>query len=134
MTQKIVISKSGFNALTESDPNDLVFSSEYNTLKYDISGSIRITIPANGSPFTREDVIVSHNFGYKPFFTAFIPLFEGSSTHFNLPYTFADAGVYIYWFLYSTATQLILRTESTGTFSDVNLDVYYKVFKNDTGL
>ena len=134
MTPKVIIAKSGYSAFTETNPDNLIFSSDYNTLKYATNGSTNISIPVNANPFETEFVVVNHNFGYKPFFTAFFPRNFGSTQFVNLPYGFADAGIYFYLFIYVTDTQLILLVSSTGTGADINFTVYYKLFKNDLGL
>lgn len=125
---KIVITKSGFNALTETDPNNMIFSSDYGTLKYDISGNTTVTVPS-GTPVASEFVIATHNLGYVPFFTGFIKELA-LEQYYNLPYTFADFGGNIYFFLYATTTQLILRTELSTNASSFDITVWYKVFKN----
>lgn len=133
MTYKIAVSKAGYNVLTETDSNNLIFSSSYNTLKYATSGSSTVTVPSNENPFTQENVIVTHNLGYVPFFVAFMKE-SGLTRYYNLPYGIADWWGYIYFFLYSTTTQLILRTEMSNNLSQFNFTVWYKIFKNNTGL
>ena len=135
MSNKIVIAKAGYNAETETDPNNLIFSSDYNTLKYSTTGSTAVHIPANGSPFETDYTIATHSVGYYPFFTAFTNLSSGSGTYYsNLPYGFAEMGVYFYVFIYTTTTQLILHVSSSGTFVDEDFTVYYKIFKNNLNL
>jgi len=128
---KIIIAKPGYNAETETNPNNLIFSSDYNTFKYYLSGSTNYTIPALGVPHTGEYTIVTHNLGYEPFFVVFAndpPSFP--TRYYALPYSFADAGVYDHRFVYATTTQLIFRYENTGFGIDVDLELHYKVFKN----
>lgn len=49
MAQKIIISKSGFNVLTETNAKNLIFSSDLNHLKNKTAGSFTETIAAGGS-------------------------------------------------------------------------------------
>ena len=132
---KIVIAKSGYDARTEIDPDNIIFSSDFNTLKYDISGNADYTIPASGVPHTGEFTIVTHNLGYIPFFAVFVndaPSFP--ARWYALPFSFADAGVYDHRFVYATTTSLIFRYENTGFVIDVDLSLYYKIFKNNLEL
>ena len=59
MAQKIVITKAGFNALTETDPKNFIFSSDLNHLKNAIAGTFTETIAAGGS-YTKT---VAHGLG-----------------------------------------------------------------------
>lgn len=59
MSQKIVISKVGYNVLTETDPNNLIFSSDFNHLKNKLFGSFTQTISA-GSSYTET---IAHGLG-----------------------------------------------------------------------
>src|SRR6266542_550448 len=73
---KLIIAKSGFNALTETDPNNLIFSSDYNTLKYYLSGNTTVNWTDDAGV---SIVTVAHNLGYIPFFIAYVQ-FAGSTT------------------------------------------------------
>lgn len=133
--KKIIVAKQGFNALTETNPNNLRFSSDYNTFKYDISGNITVTIPSNVGAHDGEEVIVTHNLGYIPFFVVYgndEPSFP--TRWYMMPFSFADVGVYDHRFVYATSTQLIFRFENTGFGIDIDIDLHYKVFKNNLGL
>jgi hypothetical protein len=132
MTQKIIVAKEGFDALTETNPNNLIFSSDYNTLKYESSGTKTITIPANANPYEVEYTIVLHGLGYYPFFVVMAELPE-LEAYFNLPYSFADAGVYYHMFVYATVNTLVLRVVSTGS-DEVSINIGYKVFRNNLNL
>lgn len=52
MSSKVVISKSGFNVLTETDPNNLIFSSDFNHLKNKLSGDFTEVV-ANSATFIK---------------------------------------------------------------------------------
>jgi hypothetical protein len=47
MAQKIIISKAGYNAITELDQKNLIFSSDLNHLKNKIAGSFSQSLAAN---------------------------------------------------------------------------------------
>jgi len=73
MAQKIIISKPGFDALTETTPNRLIFSSDYNTLKYSLAnGSASININTSNEGVYRTEISIPHNLGYKPFFKVYV--------------------------------------------------------------
>lgn len=143
MTPKLVISKSGFNVLTETDPNNLIFSSDYNTFKYATSGSavinfsnptpwLVITDPVQ-SPVIEETTILTHNLGYYPFFVAVIGGVLSAGQYINLPYlTGSDFAPHESMNLYITTTSLIFRIDST--LASKTLTIYYKLFKNNLNL
>jgi len=97
-----------------------------------ITSTIEITYDTHDT-LTQEDVIVTHNLGYVPFFTALMKN-PSLNIYYNLPYTTASGGTYLYYFIYATTTQLILRTERDSNLSDYNFTVWYKIFKNNLGL
>lgn len=130
--KKLVIAKPGYSA-TDTDPDHLIFSSDYNTFKYYLNGSFTVYIPASASAFTKENTIVTHNLGYIPFFTAFMKEY-GLERYYSLPYSFGEIGVYFHHFIYATTTQLILRTEASGLSIGMEFPIWYKIFKNNLNL
>lgn len=76
MAQKIVISKSGYNALTESDQNNYIFHSDYNTFKI-ISESTLTSQSITGDPTT---VSLAHGLDYIPAVMAFAKFPDGYVT------------------------------------------------------
>jgi hypothetical protein len=133
MAYKLNISKSGYNALTETNPNNLIFSSDYNTLKYYANGSVSFTITAGGSGWYQYTYTLAHNLGYKPFFFVVGRLnTDPTGTHNVLPITnqynqnmevYADSNnLYFYagWGF-------------SGSGS-ITFYFYYKIFRNNTGL
>jgi hypothetical protein len=84
MTQVLKVSKPGYDAITDNNPDHLYFSSEYNTLKYSATnGGITINIDLQNQGFYREVRQIAHNLGYKPFFKAYIkPSFIPSNGYF----------------------------------------------------
>lgn len=133
MTYKIKISKPGYNVLTETDPNNLIFSSDYNTLKYFASGSASVSVGSGSYTHTQEEVIYTHNLGYYPVFFVFAEI-NGDGLYHPLPLSFADAGIAIHDFIYTTTTQIIYRSETAsiyGATTSYDIDLYYKIFKNN---
>jgi hypothetical protein len=140
MTNKIIIAKPGFNALTETNPDNLIFSSDYNTLKYYASGNttvnftnptpwLIITDPFH-DPVKEEHVIATHNLGYYPFFTASIGGVLSAGKYINLPYqTGSDFAPHEYLLIYCSTTEIIMKIDST--LASKTLVIYYKIFKNN---
>lgn len=135
MSKKIAISKDGIGVIGETDPNNLIYSSMFDTFKYNFQGNDTYTIPSSGSPHTGEHVIMTHNLGYVPFFVVFAndePSF--ADRWYALPFSFADAFATDHRFVYATTTQIIFRYENTGFGIDIDIDFYFKIFTNDLGV
>jgi len=139
MTQKIIIAKPGYNALTDTDPNHLNFSTDFNTLKYSISGSKRINGSWTTNPGDSKKVYtetIAHNLGYVPFFICY--------TNFATAYNIIP---YIYSVM-TTGTEIASAwVDATNIYFDVQLSpginahtwdydftFYYKIFKNRLSL
>ena len=147
MTQKIIISKAGYNILTETNVNNLIFSSDYNTLKYATTGTINVTgnyadyyhTVAAVPPFfpatywNRAEATVAHGLGYTPYFSGYM---EGTAFRAQTPIYFGDFIYSGYHSVYADSNYLyftaVFNAEySTGTYS---FTYYYRIFKNNTGL
>jgi hypothetical protein len=126
MTQKIVISKAGYDAGTVTDVANIIYSSDYDTLKYYTSGSISVTTSG-----THNEGTIAHNLGYIPFFVAFASGVTPEGYYAMIPQMFADAGDAAYVTAYADNTNLYFRIE---TNMSVTANYYYKIFRNDTGL
>lgn len=127
MTNVIKVAKPGFNVLTEQNPNNLVYSSKYDTLKYHVSGSISLVV--NGAD---AETTITHGLGYIPFFIAFFknPVF---TTRFSMtPHVFEDVSNYAYLSAYADNNKLYFTAHTNVLTATV--DFAYKVFRNNTGL
>ena len=151
MTYKAVITKPTKNALTETDPNDMIFSSDYNTLKYHLSGEKDVTLnypdyydtlvpPIPFPTYYLHKVVdstVVHGLGYIPFFVAYVNRFPGGTDKYHMcPGAFVD--VYYYYFATAYADDdklhfiIWARNESdTGTLT---FNYKYKIFKNNLNI
>ncbi len=129
MTHKIIIAKPGYNALTDKDPNHLIFSSDYNTLKYYFTGNTNVTISASGAGQFENTTTVAHNLGYIPFFFGYI--YDGTNYYINPINGIAGFDYEIY----ADATNLYCYGSKhfTGAGS-YTVYFYYKIFKNNLGL
>lgn len=128
---KIVITKSGYSALTETDPRNLIFSSDYASLMYYAEGSISVS----GSDGVTT-VELTHGLGYAPVFVSYIGVLNiggDSNDYCMIPFIFLDG---INSFLGSTwadTSKLYFQIEHDLGHS-VSVTFYYKIFRNSLGL
>ena len=126
MSNKIVISKAGFNAVTTTTPDNLIFSSEFNTLKYATAGVYVMTTN------TTTVATIAHGLGYNPFYAAYVNLFDaaGDGTgqfglveflNLNAPLRAARA--------YVDSNNLYL-SYNAGAVPTYTLLWYFKIFRN----
>lgn len=142
--RRIVIAKSGFNALDELNPNNKIFDSQFGTIKYfseDVSEvTIGATTPAANVSSVSETVLATHNLGYYPFFGGnFEFSVDDPGKVFILPITFADAGFWSYDMLYVTTTQIVFRREFGNAFGGIpysaqTVKIYWKLYSKDLEL
>jgi hypothetical protein len=126
---KIALSKDGYDVLSEVNPANLIFSSEYGTLKYETKGSIDLTLPAGD--FGAE-IAFNHNLGYIPFVEVYMENPVGDYEYCPVN----GSGAVVLWSstFRITTTQVIFSVESTGFGSDTDFTFLFFIFKNDTGL
>jgi len=127
MSYIMAISKEGINVGTATNPDDLNYSSEYNTLKYYKAGSV--VLPYNGS---NVEGTVAHNLGYAPFFTAYVNNLSPGNTWSMVPQTFKSGPFYLYMNAYANTANLYFRIETSAAVNTATF--YYKIFLNNTGL
>lgn len=136
MTQKIAISKPGYNVLTTTNPANLIFSSDYNTLKYYASGNISITIDAGAGDIAGHNTI-THSLGYHPYVELYVDVYIGSPSGIYLYCPFTGAGTTVFYkATYSITTSVIdLYAEISGWSTDIwHFYFKYFIFRNDLGL
>lgn len=127
MTNKILIAKPGFNALTEQDPNNLVYSSDYDTLKYHISGNVSLVVNAADIETT-----ITHGLGYVPFFIVFFKNPVLTTRYSMTPHVFEDVSNYAYLSAYADNDKIYFTAHTNSLTATI--DFHYKVFRNNTGL
>jgi len=76
MTYIIAVSKTGYNVLTETDPNLFIFHSSYNTFKILAQGTASHTIPASTTGSIKN---IAHGKSFKPFVFIFIKWADGKT-------------------------------------------------------
>jgi hypothetical protein len=94
MSYGIRISKSGYNALTESDVNNYIFHSDYNTFKIVKTGNGSFTVTGSST----EDKTITHNYGTR---VGFIVFFEHPNSRITYMNSLVDDG--------SSTSPLIVR-------------------------
>ncbi len=139
MIKKIVIAKPGYDAVTETNPDNLIFSSDYNTLKYHITGNVNLSGSWTTNPGDAKKTFttsVEHGLGYMPFFICYTNFASGYNiipfitSYMTIGTELASAWIddnYIYF-----DVQL-----SPGIWANTwNYDFtfYYKIFKNNLNL
>lgn len=140
--QKIVISKPGFNVLTETAPNNLIFSSDYNTLKYGVSGTVNINyVTNNGVRIDQYEATVSFNANFPPAIFAYVrdDSYFGTGLYLPLPYhtqSLARVEDFSYHWDKNTVYFKITVGNALAIGSPVNrtATIKYFIFKNDTGI
>ena len=73
MAYKMIISREGYNALTETNPHRLYFSSDYLTLKYSSliqTKQVTLNVPPLSFTYTVDNIY--HGLGHYPFYTVYI--------------------------------------------------------------
>ena len=130
---KLVIAKPGFDALTETNPDNLIFSSDYATLRYFASGNHDITIVGDGTAKSTQHTIV-HGLGYIPFFIVYVNDFVSGSARYSItPYINSVLGNTREAYAWADENNLYLKmfNYSMNTYT---AKFYYKIFRNNTGL
>lgn len=149
MTKKIIVAKTGYNAITETDPDNLVYSSEYDTLKYDVFGSYELSIdfsnyydsipasfPFPDRYYHKVTGEFSHNFGYKPYFSVYVLDLPSANESVQCPFNFADFGLYVNLEAYADANKIyfVYRALNAADSGTTTVDFNYRVFKNDLSI
>lgn len=147
MTNVILVAKTGYNVLTETSTDNFNYRSDYDTLKYETTGSIVVDVDlANyyqffpGSPPIFPDTYahrkvetVAHGLGYTPYFAAYDIL---TSTTIQTPNLQADFVFFRSDSVFADATNLhfVVRFNTEANSGTVNITFNYRIFKNDIGL
>jgi hypothetical protein len=128
---KLIVAKSGFNATTEKNPDNLKFSSDYNTLKYAIGGHYQMNIGVL-SGFTITTQTIPHNLGYVPFFIVYCNDIVAQPTYYGIVEYKNHFGSFHELEAHIDNTNLYLTSRLTS--GSITIEWYYKIFKNNLGL
>lgn len=138
MTQIIKISKPGFNVLTETDPDNLVFTSDFGTLKY-LAAVITTVVGITVNPMDEAtvDYSISHGLDYVPYFVAYAKNTEDADVR---PYVSTSQGggvsgvIFASIFCDSSNINIFLFGINANLFQiSETFTVYTKIYKNDLG-
>jgi len=140
MTQKIRVSKPGYNVLTEATLDNIIYDSEYDTLKYHASGLLSIVInEAAANPPYEYVTFVNHDLGYYPFFEVFVKHLTNwqmiGSSYVTAGYG-SGSGVFRKFEAFCTTTRLYVkvRGDTDGVADSYTADFRYKIYRNNLGL
>lgn len=112
--RKIVVTKPGYDALTETDPRNMKFSSDYGTLKYFDKVTRTPSFTANGVIISARD-IYTHNLGYYPYVDAFVRVYIGAPSGDYEPAPFFGSGVSV---AYNAG--IIIKENTIETYGEIN--------------
>jgi hypothetical protein len=131
MAKKIVISKAGYDATSETNPNRLVFSSDYNTLKYYSSGYVDVNYDEDtGGSGTFYTATVAHGLSYIPFFYAYVDV-DSSGTFVPCPDLTAFMSIIQSFYAFADSTNIKFVCQMKGTSGDEKTARFrYFIFKN----
>lgn len=139
MSQVIAVSKDNIDVVGTAGtiPNNLNYSSAYNTLKYYTAGSTTLTTSAAFGLTSYVYGTVSHSLGYYPMFSVYINDTADASRYYKNAYYNTGIGLYRYATTFITSQVLFfffsLTNASGGTLSGT-VNYFYKIFRNNLGL
>lgn len=133
MTNKIIITKPTYDARTEGTIDNIIFSSDYGTLKYYTSGTITQNITISGSTHI-ENSNINHDLNYRPFIEAYVLGWDAK--YHPIPVFFTGATTSTRYGVYVNTTKLFVRTQMVGftTGNTYTVKFYYFIFKNNLGV
>ncbi|MFA7000358.1 MAG: hypothetical protein WC241_04580, partial [Candidatus Paceibacterota bacterium] len=129
----IKISKPGKDVLKTNMPDDLIFSSEYGTLKYFLTDTLTISTTID----ELEDIevaVYNHNLGYYPYFEAYVLNWDNNWQ--PIPIIHLGASTSTDYNVYITKTQLRFRVKWTAYTIGTTQTAIFKffIFKNNLNL
>jgi len=126
----IVVAKPTYDAIADKDPTHHIFNSDYQTLKYFVSGSLEITLLAANLAAMES---YEHDLGYISYVEVYAET-TSADVYQPAPYSGAGATV-IYGVTYRiTSTHVYFYAEASGFASDQTFKVKFFIFRNDLGL
>jgi len=130
------IAKPDINVLNTQEPFNLIFSSDYGTLKYYTKETATVEFDA-GAGSIAGTTTITHDLGYYPYVEVFVSVHIGASTgvYEYCPFFGAGATVFYSANYKITSTTIELYGQIDGVSSSVwTFDFLVFVFKNDLGL
>lgn len=128
MSQRIIVTESGYSADENPDPRNIRFDSDLASLKYYLEDS---AVVSGGAGYTTTEI--THNLGYVPFFVAYVGPLLAADDSAMVPFVFASGSDFFIGSAWADSTKLYLQIwHNLG--STVNATYHYKIFKNSLGL
>lgn len=135
MSKKIIISKETYDAQTETNPDNLIFSSDYNTLKHYISGTVQMSWSStswNGYSYHEE---ITHGLGYIPFFMVFVTGWDMPDGYNLCPFMYGDLSDWSFATAFADNEKLHFVCNDNITMTPYYPYTFkYRIFKNSLGL
>jgi len=123
---KLIVTKSGFEATTETNPSNMIISSDYSTLKYFTFGE--------DSTNEYGRIEVEHDLDYIPYVEVYVAIGVGSpsNTYMYCPFTGSGATIAFGASYEITETKLYLYALMSGMPVDTwYFDFKYFIFRNE---
>ncbi len=131
------IAKPGINILETEDPRDMIFSSDYGTLKYFTKQTINTSLDA-GDLDVGCTGAYTHDLGYYPYCEVYVRVYTGDTPSGNYEYCpfFSSGATIAYSATYIvTPTQIKVYGQISGESADIwHFDFLVFVFKNNLKL
>jgi len=125
MTTQIKITQPGYDVLTETDKDNFIFHSDYNTFKIVATGTSDITVGAT----TVKTTDIAHGLSYIPTFMGFMEYTAGSVVLPLAGKKYTGATTYYYFKdMYSDATNLSIVIDN-NTAGSLTFKVRYYLFE-----
>jgi hypothetical protein len=132
--QGIKVGKDGVDVTKTNDPHKLKFSSQFNTLKYYLTGTAKIQISASAFSNYSSSGYIEHNLNYYPFALVYAKS-DLANDYLPLGFYQAGSGAYQQFYYYITTTRIYLVVEGWTTIDvEYGIDYYIKIFKNNLNL
>lgn len=122
----IVVAKPTYNVIDDKDPTHHIFNSDYPTLKYFVSGSISVLLPAFDYAAVNS---YTHNLGYEPYVEIYAETTLGG-IYQPCPYEDSGATVFYGTLFRVTPTKIDFFAFSTGFFSNQTFYFKFFIFRN----
>lgn len=140
-SRKLVITKEGYNAITETDPNNKTFDSDYDTLKYFAYADGYLVTGSISPHATYEGRLrIRHNLGYIPFFNVLVQQTAPSTGYVyptalvpvagwgNISAYATDTDIFLYAHVHEESTQ---AGDTPGTIASATYRVIVYIYRNN---
>lgn len=128
MSRELTVMKTGYDYETyKDDPDKIIYSSRYDTLKYYASGSTSLVVSGSDVETT-----ITHNLGYAPVFFVYADKFSPGSSYSMLPLRYLSFIFYGSLEAWADTTKIYIKFKTNSATNTFN--IYYKIFTNKIDL